>query len=187
LRNVKVKSATPAGQLVELRDGTKALIRPIRADDRERLREGFEGASEEAIFRRFLSPHPRLTSTELDYLTGVDHVRHEALIAVDPETQESFGTARYVRDEDDPGTAEFAVGVGDRWMGIGLGTALLSALVRRAREAGVTRLTGVIHPENMAIRRLMARVLGAYETTSVEQGAIGVAADLTKPETGRRG
>ena len=35
---------------------------------------------------RFLAPRPRLSSSELDYLTAVDHVRHEALIAVDPET-----------------------------------------------------------------------------------------------------
>ena len=86
-------------------------------------------------------------------------------------TAESFGTARYVRN-DDPETAEFAVGVGDRWMGIGLGTALLSALVVRAREVGVTRFTGLIHPDNIAIRRLVARVAGAYETRSAGPGAI---------------
>jgi acetyltransferase len=84
-----------------------------------------------------------------------------------------------VRDEDDPETAEFAVGVGDRWMGIGLGTALLGALVERAREAGVVRLTGVIQPDNTAIKRLLEKVAGGFETTSVEQGAIGIAVDLS--------
>lgn len=52
------------------------------------------------------------------------HIHHEALIAVHPETGQSFGTARYVRDDADPSTAEFAVGVGDEWMRIGLGSAL---------------------------------------------------------------
>jgi L-amino acid N-acyltransferase YncA len=138
--------AVESAQLVELRDGTTALIRPIEPGDRERLDEGFRSASAEAIFMRFLAPLPRLSSTQLDYLTRIDHDRHEAVIAVDPDTGESFGTARYVRSEDDPATAEFAVGVGDRWMRIGLGSALLDALVRRAREAGVARLTGVIIP-----------------------------------------
>jgi RimJ/RimL family protein N-acetyltransferase len=171
------------GQIVELRNGTKALIRPIRPEDRERLKEGFESASEESRFLRFLAPLPRLSSSQLDYLTSVDHVRHEALIAVDPETGQSFGTARYVRSDDSPETAEFAVGVGDQWMRIGLGTALLSALALRAREAGITRVTGVVHEENKAIRRLVASVLGPYETRTTEWGAKEIVAELPPDPT----
>jgi RimJ/RimL family protein N-acetyltransferase len=171
-------SSRQAAQLVELRGGSRALIRPIGPDDRQRLAEGFESASPDSIFRRFLSPVPHLSKGQLEYLTAIDHDRHEALIAVDPDSGQSFGTARYVRYADDPETAEFAVGVGDRWMGLGLGTALLGALVERAREAGVSRLTGVIQPDNTAIKRLLEKVAGGYETTSVGQGAIGIAVDL---------
>jgi GNAT superfamily N-acetyltransferase len=172
-------------QIVQLRDGTSALIRPIGPEDRQRLKEGFESASAESRFLRFLSPQNELSSRQLDYLTAVDHVRHEALIAVDPETGESFGTARYVRSDKDPETAEFAVGVGDRWMRIGLGTALLTALVLRAREAGVTRITGVIHAENTAIKGLVANVAGSYETRSVGWGTKEIVVDLGSehPET----
>jgi RimJ/RimL family protein N-acetyltransferase len=166
------------GHIVELRDGTKALIRPIEPDDRVRLNEGFRSASPESIFMRFLGPQHRLSSRQLDYLTAVDHERHEALIAVDPVTDQSFGTARYVRSEDDPRTAEFAVGVGDRWMRIGLGTALLEALAERARDAGIVRFTGLVHPENTAIKRLMEKVVGPYESKLVGQGALEVSAGL---------
>jgi GNAT superfamily N-acetyltransferase len=165
-------------QIVQLRDGTRALIRPIGPEDRQRLKEGFESASMESRFQRFLAPQHKLSSRQLDYLTAVDHVRHEALIAVDPETGESFGTARYVRSDEDPETAEFAVGVGDRWMRIGLGTALLGALVRRAREAGVTRITGAIHAENKAIKGLVTKVAGSYETRSVGWGVREIVIDL---------
>jgi RimJ/RimL family protein N-acetyltransferase len=158
--------------LVELRDGTRALIRPLGPQDRDRLREGFESASAESIFLRFLSAQPRLSSRQLDYLTAIDHVHHEALIAVDPETGQSFGTARYVRSEEHPESAEFAVGVGDRWMRIGLGTALLRALLRRAEDAGITRFTGVIHPENTAIRRLVEKVAGPFETRVAGEGEL---------------
>jgi RimJ/RimL family protein N-acetyltransferase len=178
---------TETGQLVELRDGTRALIRPIGPWDRERLNEGFESASAESIFLRFLTPQPRLSSGQLDYLTAIDHVRHEALIAVDPETGQSFGTARYIRSDDHPETAEFAVGVGDRWMRIGLGTALLSALVARAREVGIVRFTGVIHADNTAIRRLVEKVGGPYETTPAGQGVLEIAIDLRargRPQAG---
>jgi RimJ/RimL family protein N-acetyltransferase len=127
---------------------------------------------------RFLAPQSRLSSSVLDYLTVIDHDRHEALIAVDPETGQSFGTARYVRSKTDPGTAEFAVGVGDRWMRVGLGTALLGALANRAREAGIVRFTGLIHTDNAAIKRLIEKVLGPYEVKGVSQGAVEVVVDL---------
>ena len=166
------------GQIVELRDGTRALIRPIGPEDRERLKVGFEDASAESIFLRFLTPQPRLSSSQLDYLTAVDHLRHEALIALDPETGQSFGTARYIRSDDDPETAEFAIGVGDRWMRIGLGTALLSALALRARKAGVVRFTGLIHSDNSVIRRLVTKVVGPYETNPAGGGALEIVVDL---------
>ena len=171
----------PTGQSVELRDGTRALIRPIGPDDRDRLKEGFESASADSIFLRFLAPHPRLSGSELDYLTTVDHTRHEALIAVDAETGRSLGTARYVRDRSDPETAEFAIGVGDRWMRSGLGTALLSALILRARESGVTRITGLVHHDNTALKRLVEKVAGSYETRPAGQGAFELVIDLPPP------
>jgi acetyltransferase len=163
---------------VELRDGTRALIRPIEPDDRDRLKEGFESASPDSIFLRFLAPHPRLSGSELDYLTAVDHTRHEALIAIDTETGQSLGTARYVRDQNHPETAEFAVGVGDRWMRVGLGTALLGALFDRARESGITRIIGLIHNDNTAVKRLVEKVAGPYETTPAGQGALQITIDL---------
>lgn len=165
-------------QIVELRDGTRALIRPIEPGDRQRLNDGFATASPQSIFLRFLSPLPKLSSSQLDYLTAIDHDRHEALIAVDPDTERSFGTARYVRSDDDLATAEFAVGVGDRWMRIGLGTALLSALVARARAAGVVWFTGTIHPDNAAIRRLVEKVAGPFVTRAVEPGAVEIVVEL---------
>jgi hypothetical protein len=170
-----------AGQIVQLRDGTKALIRPIEPGDRQRLKEGFDSSSEESRFQRFLSPQPRLSSRQLDFLTAVDHVHHEALIAVDPSTGESFGTARYVRDDGNPESAEFAIGVGDRWMRIGLGTALLGALVVRARKAGITRITGLIQGENIAIKRLVAKVVGPYEMSSANQIVIDLAPKQERP------
>jgi GNAT superfamily N-acetyltransferase len=164
--------------IVELHDGTRALIRPIEATDRERLRRGFESASADSIFRRFHAPLPKLSGPQLDYLTAIDHVRHEAVIAVDPVSGESFGTARFVRSEERPDSAEFAIGVGDRWMRIGLGTALLTALVQRARAMGIVEFTAAIQADNAAIKRLVMQVLGPYEITAVGPGTVEIAIDL---------
>jgi RimJ/RimL family protein N-acetyltransferase len=168
------------GEIVELRDGTRALIRPIAPDDRERLNEGFETASARSIFMRFLAPQPHLSSSQLNYLTAVDHVRHVALIAVDPDSGQSFGTARYFRADERSDTAEFAVGVGDRWMRIGLGTALLRALVARARDAGIVRFTGIVHADNAAVMGLIEKVAGPYETKVLGQGALELVIDLRR-------
>jgi GNAT superfamily N-acetyltransferase len=165
-------------EMVELRDGIVALIRPIEPSDRQRLNEGFQSARPESIYMRFLAHQPRLSSSLLHYLTDVDHDRHEALIAIDPESGQSFGTARYVRDENRFDTAEFAVGVGDRWMRIGLASALLTALVLRARETGVVRFIGLIHAENIAVKRLVEKVIGPYEIRPVGFGAMELAVDL---------
>jgi L-amino acid N-acyltransferase YncA len=63
-------------------------------------------------------------------------------------------------------------------MRIGLGTALLNALVIRAREAGITRFTGLIHAENTAIKALIEKVLGPYDAKRAEGGAMEVVVDL---------
>ncbi len=174
-------TGTPkTGQIVELRDRTRALIRPIMPTDRDRLNEGFQSASPDSNYMRFLHFQSKLSGAQLEYLTAVDHVTHEALIAVDPETGQSFGTARYIRSDDRAQAAEFAVGVGDRWMGIGLGTALLRALILRAMEMGITRFTALVHNENTAIRRLVEKVAGAYETKWAGPGAAEMAFDLKR-------
>ena len=60
-RESAVEGDRQTGENVELRDGTRVLIRPIEPSDRERLNEGFESASAESIFMRFLGPQPRLS------------------------------------------------------------------------------------------------------------------------------
>lgn len=63
-------------------------------------------------------------------------------------------------------------------MGIGLGTALLGALVARARESGITRFTGLIHSENTAIRRLVAKAVGPFTTRPAGAGALELVVEL---------
>ncbi len=84
------------------------LIRPICADDKQRLVEGFRRLGERSAYRRFLSPHTHLSEAELRYFTEVDDHDHEALIAIDPDSHEGVGVARYVRSKSEPGAAELA-------------------------------------------------------------------------------
>lgn len=134
---------------VALGPGVEVLIRPIRPTDKRLMTEGFERLSPQARFQRFFAPVMRLGESDLVYLTEVDHHKHEALVAIDPDEGELVGVARYIRttpyrDRE----AEVAIVIADRWRGKGLGKALLTRLATRAREEGVTHFLAVILAEN---------------------------------------
>ncbi len=134
---------------VALSPGLDVLIRPIRATDKRLLSEGFASLSPEARFQRFFAPVLKLGESDLVYLTEVDHRRHEALVAIDPDEGDLIGVARYVRTSPHRDReAEVAIVIADEWRGRGLGTALLSRLATRAREEGITHFLAVILADN---------------------------------------
>jgi RimJ/RimL family protein N-acetyltransferase len=162
-------------------DIERLVIRPIAPDDKQRLAEGFERLSERSRYRRFLSPHPRLSEGELRYLTEVDHHDHEALVALDPATGEGVGVARYVRSESDPTAAELAVTVSDDWQGRGVGGRLVAALAERAHKNGIHRFTALMLAENERMLSLLHE-LGDVRELQAEQGTVELAVEL--PESG---
>jgi GNAT superfamily N-acetyltransferase len=131
-------------ELRRLRDGTTVELRPVEHDDAELIRRAFEELSPRSRYERFLAPVPRLPKHWLDSLVDVDHRDREALAAVDPQTGEGLAVARYVRLEDDPAEAEFAVTVADAWQGRGLGRLIMEELVQAARANDLERLSGDI-------------------------------------------
>jgi GNAT superfamily N-acetyltransferase len=148
----------PHGEPALLPDGTRVLVRPIEAADAPQLQAGFDRLDASSRYQRFLAPIPYLTQRELDYLTRVDHVTHEALVAIDAATGEGIGIARFVRDASDPARADVAVVVDDRWHGRGVGTLLADRLAGRARAVGVTSFTARMLAGNRAGRRLVEHV-----------------------------
>jgi RimJ/RimL family protein N-acetyltransferase/nucleotide-binding universal stress UspA family protein len=147
-----------------LRDGSSVLIRPIAPEDRELLRAAFERLSERSRYMRFQSPLAELSDRQLSYLTAVDHHDHEALLALDPDTGQGIGVARFVRIND--GVAECAIAVADEWQGRGVATELLDRLVVRAREEEIERFTALLLAENNSALRLLEN-LGETEQRRV--------------------
>jgi RimJ/RimL family protein N-acetyltransferase len=175
------RRADASGEVrVELRDGSAVAVRPIRPTDRDAVRHGFDGLSEQSRYQRFLSPMAELSESQLRYLTEVDHHDHEALIAFDAETGEGIGVGRFVR-LDDGISAEAAITVVDEWQGRGVGTALAHLLADRARAEGIERLTSLLLASNRQMRDLLAS-LGPSEITADDGSTIEVAVAL--PEEG---
>jgi len=156
---------------------TTVGIRPIEPGDKDALTSAVDQSSDEAVYRRFLNPHGRLTAAELRYLTEVDHRDHEALLAIDPSSGRSVGVARYVRDRERGDRAEIAVAVLETWQGRGVGKALLRKLADRARDGRITQFTALMLSDNRPMRRLLAD-LGTTRLLSSEAGAVELAVDL---------
>lgn len=148
----------PARDPWALIDRRQLRIRPIDAEDRARLAELFDRMSPESRLRRFLTPKPRLSSSELAYLTDVDHVAHEALAAVDQRDGSIVGVVRYVRCGDRPGVADMAIEVADELQGMGIGTLLGRRLIERACANGVELLAATTLWENRPARALLRRL-----------------------------
>lgn len=154
-----------------LSDGRRFLVRPVSPLDKDLLASGLAHLSPESVYRRFLSAKPRFTAGELRYLTEIDHVAHEALIAVlADEPSCVVGVARFVRDPHDTTCAEVAVTVGDAFQGQGVGRYLGTLIADAARDRGVQRFTATMLAENVAAHRLFAAISTRLETR--HQGSV---------------
>lgn len=148
-----------------LRDGTRILLRQIRPEDRGRLVEGLRQLSAASRFLRFHADVTRLTERQVAYLTDVDHVDHEAIVALDLDapTVPGIGVARYIRDPYERHVAEAAVTVADDYHGRGAGTLLLGALSAQARDHGVTVFRNYVLASNDAMLEVFDALGAARE------------------------
>jgi GNAT superfamily N-acetyltransferase len=133
------------------------LIRPIRADDGERLSASHARLSPESRYRRFLSAKPELTGADVRYLVEVDGIDHIALVATQPSRpgEPIVAVARCIRVPGSPDTGEVAIAVADALQGQGIGTRLVGRLAELAVAQGITRFRATMLSENLPIQRLL--------------------------------
>jgi GNAT superfamily N-acetyltransferase len=156
------------------------LIRPIRADDKRLLETGLRNLSKTSVQRRFLTAKPRFTRSELRYLTEVDGWDHVALVVESPTQpgRRLIAVARYVRDPEQPSSAEAAIVVADDLQGLGLGSLLVEELAARAQMRGVRRFTATMSSDNAPAQRLFEKLTGHLERHHAGRGVLETEADL---------
>jgi RimJ/RimL family protein N-acetyltransferase len=162
----------------KLPSGEEIAFRHIRPDDKENLAAAFGRLSAESQHKRFLAAKPRLSASDLRYLTeidGSDHVAVLAVLADDPDV--ILGVGRFVRLTDLPDTAEVAIVVGDPFQGNGLGRELGRRLADEARDRGVARFTATLLGDNVAAHRLFHTISDRLEGR-VEGGTRVLTAEL---------
>lgn len=181
----------PFQETADLKDGRRILIREVRRSDRALIEEGFAHLSPRSRFLRFMGGKSRLSEAELDTLTDpTDHddVALGALAWTGPGGMRPVpvGIARFVRLSAGADTAEVAVTVVDGFQNLGCGTALLSALARKARDCGVRTFIAIVHPGNAGMRSLAEAMGGTVARQSRDGLDYRLAVDAIMAVAARR-
>ena len=151
------------GEPFRLFDGTRGLVRLLRADD--------QGPSRD--------------------LTALDQKDHVALVAVSPATsrpmlEEPMGVARAVRLVLEPEVYEVAVTVVDDYRRRGLGLLLVERILDAVEERGGRSVRFRVLPTNAALRRLLERAAPGASFVD-EDGLLRLDLPLRHCDARRRG
>lgn len=102
----------------------------------------------------------RITHQRLSRMCFIDYDRELALVAekkTEKNESEILGVSRMSRLRASR-VAEFTIVISDRWQGLGLGTALMEALIATAREEGIERLSSKLLPGNDPMQGLCSKL-----------------------------
>ncbi|MFJ5141974.1 GNAT family N-acetyltransferase [Streptomyces sp. NPDC088707] len=167
---------------VVLRDGGTARIRPITADDADRLVSFYEQVSDESKYYRFFAPYPRLSAKDVHRFTHHDFVDRVGLAAT--VGGEFIATVRYdrINDRGLPASApadeaEVAFLVQDAHQGRGVASALLEHIAAVARERDIRRFAAEVLPANNKMIKVFTDA-GYTQKRSFEDGSVRLHLDL---------
>ena len=164
---------------VPFADGSELMLRPVLPGDSERSNHPSVEFSSETLYRRFMStraPSPAL----INYLFQVDYVDHFVWVLLDGADGPVVADVRFVRDLDDPATAEIAFIVADDYQGRGIGSFLMDALIISARAGGVQRFTARLLSDNLAMRHILDRFGAEWDRD--EPGVVITNFDVPEPD-----
>jgi GNAT superfamily N-acetyltransferase len=138
-----------------LNDGSVVLIRPLRAEDRQRETDFIHRLSEQACRFRFLGNLKEVGPALLDQLMDVDERHRMAIVALAHDNGElrEVGISRYSASGDEK-RCECAVTVADDWRQRGLAVLLMRRLIDIARRNGFRQMFSIDAAENEPMREL---------------------------------
>ncbi|MEV5557668.1 GNAT family N-acetyltransferase [Nonomuraea wenchangensis] len=168
-----------AGQMgveraVKLSDGVEVTVRPLTSIYREAVRDLHDRCSPESRRFRYFTAMPTLPPHMFDRLC--DRNRGHSLVAGHDGQVVAMANLMFTPD---PGIAEMAFLVEDRWQGRGLGVAMARMLVRAARDLGYAEVRATMLSDNARMRRLLVSLgatLGYTDDPGVVEARLPVGA-----------
>jgi acetyltransferase len=143
-------------ETVEIGDGRRLLLRPIRPEDEPALQRAFARLTPEEVRLRFFAPIRSLSHAVAARLTQIDYDREMALVLTDldsPGPGEIHGAVRIIADPDNE-RAEFAILVRRDMTGMGLGILMMRRILDYARGRGIREVYGEVLQENRTMLKL---------------------------------
>lgn len=139
--------------------GTTILVRPVKPEDESLYSRFFPALTPEDIRHGFFGMISQFQHRQLARMVHLDYDREIAFVAVREEadgTESMLGSVRAVADPDNE-VADFALIVRSDVKQRGLGTLLLTCLIRYVSERGTGCLSGVVMADNGAMLELARR------------------------------
>lgn len=167
-----------------LPNGRELLIRPIRPEDAEPLRAGFNLLQPDEVRQRFLYSVKELTPEMAERFTRVNPKSEFALVAAEPlpPGEALVGAVARIAIDDNGRDAEFAILVSHYISGMGLGRYLMTRLVKWARGKKIERIYGDVFEHNQPMLQLAESLGFEREFQHDAPGLIRVTLDLKKRE-----
>lgn len=148
-------SVTGEHWIETLQDGTPVLIRPLRAEDREREKAFILRLSPESRHQRFLGEIVEPGTSLMNQLMDVDAHNRVAYVALahDNGLLREVGISRYAASGVEH-ECECAITVADDWQQRGLGTRLMNHLIATARQNHFKQMYSIDSASNTHMRAL---------------------------------
>lgn len=163
-----------AERAIKLSDGVEITVRPLTSIYREAVRDLHDRCSPESRRFRYFTSMPALPPRVFDRLC--DRNKGHSLVAGHDGQVVGMASLMFTPD---PGIAEMAFLVEDRWQGRGLGTAMAKLLVTTARDLGYAEVRATMLSDNARMRRLLLSLgatLGYTEDPGVVEARLPVGA-----------
>jgi acetyltransferase len=152
---------------LQLKNGWKVCVRPMRPDDEPAIVRLLQNVSPEDLRLRFFHSVKEFSHQFVGRLTQLDYARAMAFVALDPMSKEIIGVVRLHSDSRHE-TAEYAILLRSELKGKGLGWALMQLLIEYAEAEGLKSLYGEVLNENTTMLE-MCRDLGFKVTGDPEE------------------
>jgi GNAT superfamily N-acetyltransferase len=157
-----------------------AEVRPAHSSDLAALGDFFAGLSLRTRVRRFFAPIMPSSAMLRRLSGGTGGV--DAVIATDGGVIIGHAMAADRAGSDGDPMTEIGVVVADAWQGQGIGSALMGALISRARARSVTALVMDVLPGN---HEVLAMILGHWTEARTDHSADCVTVHVRLPQPER--
>ncbi len=170
---------------IEVRDGWKIDVHPLRPEDEPAVIKLLQRVSHEDLRLRFFHSVKEFSHRFTARLTQLDYTRAMAFAAIDPVSHDIIGVVRLHSDSSYE-RAEYAILLRSDLKGKGLGWALMQLLIDYAVAEGLKSLSGQVLAENTTMLA-MCRELGfEVKVDPSDAGVELVSLDLTTRSFGAK-